>query len=66
MPQNEPDIIINGYSLSEAQAMAVRVAVSSMRIGLTDPEYREGLGESLADGYDRHLARVEQIMLKGL
>ncbi len=46
--------------------MAVRVAVSSMRIGLTDPEYREGLGESLADGYDRHLARVEQIMLKGL
>lgn len=59
----EPDIVINGTALSFAQCMAVRVAVSSMRISLSSSEYRDGLGHALADGYDHHLASVERLML---
>jgi hypothetical protein len=60
----EPDIIVNGRALSFAESMAVRVAVSSMRISLSDPAFRSGVGEPLAGNYDRHLARVEQTMFR--
>jgi hypothetical protein len=59
----EPDIVVNGYALTFAEAMSVRVAVSSMRISLTDPEHRAGIGERLAGNYDHHLANVERMML---
>jgi hypothetical protein len=60
----EPDIIVNGVALSFVECMAVRVAIGSFRIALTAPRFRQGLGDSLAAGYDRHLANVEQMMLQ--
>jgi hypothetical protein len=70
MPKNdatgwvEPDIVINGRVLSFAECMVVRVAISSFRIGLSNKEMREALGEQLADGYDHHLLQVERIMFR--
>lgn len=61
----EPDIVINGRALTFAECMTVRVAVSSFRIWLSEPENREGLGEPLAGNYDHHAAAVEQTMLRG-
>ena len=58
----EPDITVNGYALTFAQAMAVRVAVSSFRLFLGEPSHRRQLGEGLADGYDHHLVAVETLM----
>lgn len=63
MIEQEPDIIINGVKLDFAQAMSVRVAVSSFRINLSDPEHREALG-LIGDSYDKRLAEVERIMLR--
>jgi len=60
----EPDITINGRTLSFAEAMAVRVAIGSFRISLSDPEMRRQLGP-LATNYDHHLAAVEYTMLRG-
>jgi hypothetical protein len=57
---SEADVAIDGVPLSFAQVMAMRVAVSSFRLQLTDPAFRAGVGERLAAGYDRHLAIVEQ------
>jgi len=59
----EPDITINRRALTFGEAMAVRVAVSTFRIQLADEAFREGLGRSLADNYDRLLAGVERTML---
>jgi len=60
----EADITVNGRLLSFAEAMAVRVAVSSFRISLSSKSYRKQLGAKLADGYDFHLARVEKFVLE--
>jgi hypothetical protein len=60
----EPEIIVNGRALTFVECMAVRVAVSSMRISLSDPAFRSGVGEPLAGNYDHHLANVEQTMLE--
>lgn len=56
----EPDITINGRQLTFAEAMAVRVAVSSFRMFACNPA--NGLGKELAAGYDRQLASVEDAM----
>jgi hypothetical protein len=58
----EPTIIVNGRVLTSAEAMAVRVAVSSLRMELSDPGIRRTLGP-IADDYDRNLASVEQTIL---
>jgi hypothetical protein len=69
MPRNsstgwvEPEIIVNGRALTFAEAMTVRVAVSTFRINLSDAAIRKGIGEPLATNYDTHAARVEQLML---
>jgi len=60
----EPDIVVNGRALTFAECMAVRVAVGTFRISLTDPEMRAGIGEPLAGNYDHHLANVERTMLR--
>lgn len=60
----EPDITINGRTLTFGEAMAVRVAVSSMRISLSSRSCRQALGEQLSEGYDGLLAAVEQQMLE--
>jgi len=61
----EPDIVVNGCALTFVECMAVRVAISSFRLCLTNDEMRRGLGESLAAGYDRHLANIERAMRYG-
>lgn len=58
----EASVTINGTTLSFAEAMSLRVAVSSFRIQLGDPAFRAGLG-SIAANYDAHLARVEQLLI---
>jgi len=58
----EPEIIINGVRLTEAQAMAVRVAVASFRVGLTDPERMADLGR-IGPIYDARLREVELVMV---
>jgi len=54
----EPEIVVNGVRLTEAQALAVRVAVTSFRMGLTDPEHMAALGP-IGPLYDARLAEVE-------
>ena len=58
----EPTITINGRQLSFAEAMTVRVAVSSFRLFVAEPSNREGLGPGLAQNYDLRLAAVERYM----
>jgi hypothetical protein len=57
--QTEPDVVINGYRLTPAQAMAVRVAVSSF-----DPDCGEDeTGQAMTAAYGARLAEVLAIML---
>lgn len=56
----EPIITVNGVQLTEAQAMAVRVAVASMRSDLSRPERPED--RPLDAAYDARLAEVERFM----
>lgn len=58
----EPTIIINGIELTFAQAMAIRVAISSFRMFTSDLENRKGLGWKLAQNYDDRLSEVEAFM----
>jgi hypothetical protein len=62
---HEANVTINGHTLSDAETMAVRVAVSSFRGELMDPEFRMGIGEALAQGYDRQLRNVEYLLMQG-
>lgn len=62
----EPDIVVNGRALSFAECMAVRVAISSFRLSLTAESLRDGIGQSLADNYDRLLVIVERTMFRRL
>jgi hypothetical protein len=59
----EADVTINGASLSFAEVMSLRVAVSSFRLTLNDDSFRSGLGEDLARNYDHHLSRVEALLI---
>jgi hypothetical protein len=61
----EADITINGHALSFPESMSVRVAIGSFRMWLSDVRNRAGVGESLAAGYDRHLAAVERALMRG-
>ena len=62
----EASITINGRTLNFAEAMTLRVAVSSMRLSMNEPAMRQGIGEDLADGYDAHLVKIEQLIVKGV
>lgn len=59
----EPDITINGHRLTFPEAMTLRVAVSSFRLFVRG-DNRQALGQTLADGYDRHLASIERAMME--
>lgn len=59
--RTEPEIQINGITLTYAQAMSVRVAVTSFRWDLSNSEHRKALGR-IGDLYDMRLAEVENIM----
>lgn len=59
----EPVITINGVTLTEGQAMTVRVMLTSAASELEDPEMRADLGP-IADGYRARLREV-LVMLVG-
>lgn len=64
--QIEPKIQIGDHVLTEAQAMAVRVAVTSFHMECSsDEEFRDGLGP-IADAYKDRLGEVIRIMLSEL
>lgn len=63
---NEPAVIINGQTLTEAQAMTVRVALQSFANNLAE----DGLGdddhgEKMVELYLRNISDVNDIILKG-
>lgn len=58
----EATIVINGRQLSFAESMSLRVAVTSFRMTLSEPSYREGLGP-VAEGYDACLSRIESMIM---
>lgn len=61
----EPKIQIGDHVLSEAQAMAVRVAVTAFHSEMdTDEEMRKGLGEAMANAYRDRLSEVLTIILR--
>jgi hypothetical protein len=61
---NEPRIKVNGFWLTNAQAMAVRVAVSDFHMQMCiGDQMREDLGLQLADAYRDRLQEVLKIML---
>lgn len=59
----EADVTINGQPLTFAQAMCLRVAVTSFRMSFSNPDTRRMIGENLSRGYDTHLRAVELLMM---
>ena len=57
----EPNITINGVPLTDAQAMAVRVAVVDFLYDLADAEHMAELGE-IGPLYRARLSEVQEIM----
>jgi hypothetical protein len=58
----EATIVINGRTCNFAEAMSIRVAVSTFRIHCNEPGTRSLLGP-VADGYDVHLQLVEKKLM---
>jgi len=56
---DEPEIIINGVRLTNAQAMAVRVAISSFDADCGDDEH----GKAMSKAYTNRINEVLRIML---
>jgi hypothetical protein len=59
---DEATITINGTTLTNAQAMSLRVAVTSFRIELHEPEMAEVMGD-IGKMYDECLIEVEQLLV---
>ena len=55
----EADITINGRALTFRESMALRVAVSSYRMFVRNPDNAKYIGERLAEGYNDALSFVE-------
>jgi hypothetical protein len=62
---NEPEIIINGMRLSSAQAMAVRVAVTSYHGEMSDPVALgdDDHGRAMTKAYRERLSEVLRQMI---
>ena len=58
----ETKMTVGSVELNSAQAMAIRVAVSSMLTKLKDPTYRHDLGD-IAELYERRLQEVQELIL---
>lgn len=59
----EPRIQIDDHVLTEAQAMAVRVAVTNFHAETADEEFRKELGDDLCNAYHTRLSEVLLVML---
>ena len=62
----EPDVTINGHALSFGQAMALRVAVSSFLMSLSEPDALgdDEAGRGIAAGYRQRLIEIAKLMHK--
>jgi hypothetical protein len=62
---NEPAITVNGKSLTEAQAMAVRVAVTDLQSRMSEKDAlgSDSVGEGIRRGYQERAGEVVRIML---
>lgn len=60
---DEPNIVINGVTLSLGQAMALRVAASNFQMELHEPQFMDELGP-IGPAYLARLNEILQIMLK--
>jgi hypothetical protein len=62
---NEPTITVNGVTLTEAEAISVRVAVSSFLGEMQGPNPlgNDAHGIFMAAAYTRTLTEVERLML---
>lgn len=63
----EPSITINGHTLTEAQAVTVRVALGLYHIDLTEAEWQElppedAVGIGIRDGYIKSIKEIYQLM----
>lgn len=58
----EAEIHINGLGLTQAQVMAVRVAVTQFHMETGDPERAAEIGP-IAEAYHKRLTEVLRIML---
>ena len=63
---NEPQIYLNGFELTDAQSMAVRVAITSFHqeMGESDALGDDEAGRKLAAGYRERLGEVLKLMLE--
>ncbi len=62
----EPNIIINGYVCSNAQAMTMRVALGSFIISLKkDGLGEDKIGKEITNGYLKAANEIQHFMIKG-
>ncbi|KQW30806.1 hypothetical protein ASC71_00435 [Rhizobium sp. Root1240] len=61
----EPAITVNGTSLTEAQAVVVRVAVTDFQSRMSEPGAlgRDVVGEDIRRGYQERSGEVLRVML---
>jgi len=57
----EATIVINGRTLTFAESMTLRVAISNFLLMLGDQEFRNALGP-IGEHYDHHLTQIEQYL----
>ena len=55
---HEAEITINGQPLSTGESMTLRVACSLFQMELQGGEFRNGVGERLALGYESNLITI--------
>jgi hypothetical protein len=60
----EPNIVVNGKTLSYAQAMTVRVALESFAMDLSDHNClgSDEVGRTIADGYRACISQIRAIL----
>lgn len=61
----EPEIIINGHPLTAAEAMAVRVSLTSALMGYSDPDAlgTDEHGRTMVKHYRKALFNVQSFMM---
>lgn len=62
----EPDVTINGTSLTFGQSMALRVAVSTFLMSLSEPDALgdDEAGRGIAAGYKQRLSEIAKLIHK--
>ena len=67
MSHNEADVEVNGAYLTEAQSMALRVAVGHMLMDLQDPLHLgdDDHGRFMVKAYKARLEEVQELIFRG-